>query len=140
MGNWQLEDLIAAIHEFHTWDNYHKNIDELVEEEIYQETEEKPQDPTKNITNDDSSSLLAEAQEDIQPQIQSSQEIENCCTSVQRNTETSPPLTEEEIDQIINKKPTSETFYKTNTLAHSPNELCCKNLEISLVDKNKERL
>ena len=65
LGNWQPEDLIAAIHEFHTQDNYHKNLDELVEEEINKETEEKPQDPTENINNDDSSSLLTKAQEDI---------------------------------------------------------------------------
>ena len=31
------EDLLAAIHEFHTQDNYHKNLDESFKEEINQE-------------------------------------------------------------------------------------------------------
>ena len=76
LGNWQPEDLVAAIHEFHTQDNYHKNLDESIEEEINQGTEEIPQD-IPAIMNNDSSSLIAEAQEDIQPQNQSSQGTEN---------------------------------------------------------------
>ena len=91
------EDLLEAIQEFHIHPNYHKNLDESVEEEINQGIKDIPQDIPARINND-SSSLLAEAQEDIQPQIQSSQEIENCCTYAQRNMETSPPLIEEEID------------------------------------------
>ena len=61
-----------------------------------------PQDIPKN-SNIYSSSLIAEAQEDIQPQNQSSQETENCYTPVQRNIETSSPLTEKEIDHTIYK-------------------------------------
>ena len=48
-------------------------------------------------------------------------------------------MTKEEIDQIINKQPAFEIFYKTNTLAHSSTELCCTNLEISPVNQNEER-
>ena len=61
-----LEDLLAAIHEFHTQDNYHKYLDESVEEENNHEVKEIPQDIPAS-TNNDSSSVSAEAQEDIQP-------------------------------------------------------------------------
>ena len=61
------------IREFHSQDNYHNILDELVEEEINQGIEEKPQDLSEG-TSDDSSPLLDEAQEDIQPQNQSSLE------------------------------------------------------------------
>ena len=47
-------------------------------------------------------------------------------------------MTEKKIDQIINKQLVSETFWKTNTLAHSHRELCCTDLESYFVDQNKE--
>ena len=40
--NMHPEDLLASIHESHTQEKYHKNLDELVEEEINQEIEENP--------------------------------------------------------------------------------------------------
>ena len=36
LGNLHPEDILAAIHEFHSQDNYHDNLDELFEEEINQ--------------------------------------------------------------------------------------------------------
>ena len=78
-----------------------------------------PQNISEN-SNIDSSSLIAEAQEDIQPQNQTSQE------------------TEKEIEQTIYKQSVSETFCKTNTLAHSHREICCTYLESSFVDQNEE--
>ena len=53
--------------------------------------------------------------------------------------ETSSSLTEKEIEQTIYKQSVSETFCKTNTLAHSHRELCCTDLESSFVDQNEER-
>ena len=76
------EDLLKSIQEFHMHLKYHKNLDESIEEEINQEIKDIPQYIPENPKND-SSSLIAEAQEDIQPPIQSSQETESCCISVQ---------------------------------------------------------
>ena len=99
------EDILMAIHEFNILLKSFKNIDELVEEGMNQEILNIPQDIPEN-SNIDSSSLIAKAQEDIQPQNQSSQETKNCYTPVQRNIETSSPLIEKEIDQIlINSQP-----------------------------------
>lgn len=131
------EDLLTSIHEFNLLLKIFKNIDESVEEEMIQEIMDVPQDIPEN-SNIDSSSLIVEAQEDIQPQNQSSQETENGSTLVQRNIEKYSPLIEKEIDQNINKQPLSETFCKTNTLAHSHRELCCTDLESSFVDPNEE--
>ena len=47
-------------------------------------------------------------------------------------------MTEKEIDQTIYKQSASETFCKTNTLAHLHRELCCTDLESSFVDQNEE--
>ena len=52
--------------------------------------------------------------------------------------EKSSPLTEKGIDQTIYKQSVSETFCKTNTLAHSHREICCTDLESSFVDQNEE--
>ena len=75
------EDLLEAIQEFHMRPEYHKNLGESVEEEINPEAMSIPQDIPEN-PNNDSSSVMAKVQEDIQPRIQYSQEIENCYTSV----------------------------------------------------------
>ena len=101
------EDLLTSIHEFHSQDRYHDNLDELVEEEINQGIEGNPQDLSEG-TSDDSPSLLGEAQENIQPQNQPSQEKENYCTSIQRKRKMPPLLTEEEINQMLNMQPTSK--------------------------------
>ena len=122
-----LEYLVTTIHEFNILLKNYKNIDESLEEENKQEIMDIPQDIPEN-SNIDSSSLVVEAQEDIQPQNQSSQETENCCTPVQRNIETSSPLTEKEIDHTIYKRSVSETFCKTNALVHSHREICCTDL------------
>ena len=61
------EDLLTAIHEFNILLKNYKNIDESLEEEKNQEIKDIPQDIPEN-PNNDSSSLIAEAQEDIQPQ------------------------------------------------------------------------
>ena len=61
-----------------------------------------------------------------------------CYTFAQRNTRTSSPLTEEEIDQTINKQPVSKTLCKTNILVHSHIKLCCTDLLSSFVDQNEE--
>ena len=55
----------------------------MVEVVISLEIKEDPQDLFEDTT-DDSPSLLGEAQEDIQPQNQPSQEKENLCSSIQR--------------------------------------------------------
>lgn len=39
-------------------------------------------------------------------------ETESCCTPAQRNTRPSSPLVEEEMDQIVNRQPSSEIFYR----------------------------
>ena len=133
MVNTQSEDLLTAIQEFHMHPSYHKNMDELAEEERGQETVQIPQDIPKN-SYVDLSSFVVEAQDDILPQIQSSKETESYCTSAQRNTRPSSPLTEDEIDQIINRQPTSEFFYRSDILAHSSDELYCTELESSHVN------
>ena len=65
MENLHPEDLLEAIHEFHSQYNYHDSLDELFEEEINQEIEENPRDLSEG-TSDDLPSLIGEAQEDIQ--------------------------------------------------------------------------
>ena len=95
------QDLLAAIHQFHSQDSYHDSLEELVEEETNQEIEENPQDLSEG-TSDDSPSLLGEAQENIQPQNHPSKEKENYCTSIQRKKKMPPLLIEEEINQMLN--------------------------------------
>ena len=99
--NMHPKDLLTAIQEFHMHPSYHKNMDESAEEENSQKTLGIPQDIPKN-SDVDLSSLAVEALDEILPQIQSSKETESCCTSAQRKTRPASPLTEEEIDQIIN--------------------------------------
>ena len=48
-------------------------------------------------------------------------------------------MTEVEIDQIINRQPASEIFYKSDILAHSSDKLYCTELERSHVNQSKER-
>ena len=48
-------------------------------------------------------------------------------------------MTEEEIDQIINRQPAPEISCRTNTLSHSSTELYCTDLESSPVNQNEER-
>ena len=50
-----------------------------------------------------------------------------------------PLLTEEEINQILNKQPTSKTSCEKNTLSLSPTELCYQKSENDLVNQVKER-
>ena len=76
---------------------------------------------------------LEEAQEDIQPPNQLTQKKEDIFSSIHAEKEI-PLLTEEEIDQILNKKLASKIFYKTNTFAHSSTELCGTDLESSPVN------
>lgn len=62
-----------------------------------------------------------EAQRNIQPPNQLTQEKEDCYFSI-RNGSEAPFLTEEEIDQILNQQTTPEVFYRTHSLAHSSYE------------------
>ena len=104
------EDLLIAIHEFNILLNIYKNIHESVEEEINQEIKDIPQDILEN-PNNDSSSLIYEAQEDFQPQNQSPRDKEGDYISVYDEREISP-FTEEEIYQILNKKIPSAPSFK----------------------------
>ena len=72
----------------------HHDHEESFETERDQETSENTQGFPTSTTED----ILEEAQEDIRPPNQLIQETESCCTSAQRNTRISSPLTEEEID------------------------------------------
>lgn len=49
-------------------------------------------------------------------------------------------MTEEEIDQILNKQSASEIFYKTNTLAFSSTEFSFTDLGSPPVNQNEEIL
>ena len=80
---------------------------------------ENPQDLSKG-TNDDSSSLLGEAQEDIQPQNQPPQEKEDCCSYIQRKRKMPPFLTKEEIDQLINMQSTSNLSHEHKISIYFP--------------------
>ena len=73
--------------------------------------EENPQYLSEG-TSDDSSSFLGEAQENIQPQKQPSQEKENYCTSIQKKRKMPPLLTEEEINQMLNIQLASKPSYE----------------------------
>ena len=107
----------------------------MFEIEIDQGREENPQNSPASTSNDS----LEEAQEDIQPQSQSIQEKEDCCTSAQIQIKISPLLTEEEIDQILNKKPALKTSLKQRNSAHPPTKPCCLEIENKLVDQLKEK-
>ena len=72
---------------------------------------EDPQDLSMGKI-DNSSALLCEAKEDIQPHDQSSQEKENNFCSIQRKQRLPPPLTEEEINQILSMQPASKFLSK----------------------------
>ena len=91
----------------------------MVEEEINQGIEGNPQDLSES-TGDDLSSLLSEAQEDIQPQNHPSQEKESYCSIIQRKIKTPPPLTEEEINQMINTQPASKSSCEQNIYVPPP--------------------
>lgn len=98
---WHPDNVKETTHEPYMQTECHNNHEELFEIEEDQEKIENPQIFPANSSEDS----LKEAQEDIQPQNQSSQETENCCTLIQRNIKTSSPFTEKEIDQTINKQP-----------------------------------
>ena len=90
---------------------------------------ENPQDLPKG-TSDDSSSFLGEAQKDIHPLNQFSQEKEDYCSYIQGNIKMPPFFTKEEIDQYINIQ--SASVY----LSHDINYHIAKN---GFIDKFKEK-
>ena len=137
MGNWHLESLLEVVHEFHSQIIYHDIQEELVEDEINQEIKEYSQDLFEG-TSDDSPSLLCEAQENIQPQNQPSQEKENCFTSIQRKRKMPPLLTEEEINQMLNIQPASKPSCEQNIFVHSHTNIVYHKSESELIDQFKE--
>ena len=88
-GEWHPDSVTKTIHGPQT--NHHKDQEEFFKSGKYQEIEENPQIFPASTSKDP----LGEAQEDIQPQNQSTQEKEDCCTSVQRKIKIPPLLTEE---------------------------------------------
>ena len=93
---------------------------------------------TRDHIEDAESDVEEEAQEEILPPSQLTQEEDDCCSSVHDVRET-PLLTEEEIDRILNRQSTSEIFYKTYTLSHSSYEFDNTDPEDSSVDQDEER-
>ena len=99
---------------------------------------ENPQDLSKG-TNDDSSSLIGEAQKDIHPSNQISQEKEDYCSYIRREIKMPPFLTEEEIDQIINIQTTSKTSYDQNFSDLSPVNLAYHESKNRFVNQFEEK-
>ena len=87
---WHPDNVEETTHEPCIQIEYHNNHEELSETKEDQEIVEYPQGFPASTSTDS----LEEAQEDIQPQIQSSREIKNFCTSAQRKTKMSSPLNE----------------------------------------------
>ena len=46
LGNWHLEYLLEAVHNFHSQDKCHDNQEELIKDEIDQEMNQDPQSPS----------------------------------------------------------------------------------------------
>ena len=105
---WHPDNVEKTTHEPCIQTEYHNNHEELFETEKDQETMENPQ-IFPAITHEDP---LEEAQEDIRPQNQLTQEKKDCCTSVLRKKKIPSLLTEEEIDLILNRQPTSKPSFE----------------------------
>ena len=135
---WHPNNLLETNNEFHVQNYCQKDQEELFECEKDQEVEENPQDPTEN-TSIHSPFLLGEAQEDIQPQDHSSQEKKDCYTSAQDQIKIPPLLTEEEIDQILNKQLALKTSFEQNTSTYLPTEPYCLEPKNKILDQLKEK-
>jgi len=117
---WHPDNLLETTPESHILNNCHKNHEELFRTEIDQEKQEKPQSSPANSNADP----LEEAHEDR-------------CTFVQRKKTIPSLLTEEEIDLILNRQPTSKPPFEQYTSTHLLTEPCCLESENTVIEKLK---
>ena len=93
----------------------------MILDEIHQKIREDPQELFEKVeTNNNPSALPCKIQEDIQPQDQLPQKMERNFCPLQRKQKMPPPLTQEEIDQLINMQTASKTSYNQKFSDLSP--------------------
>ena len=119
-GNWHPEDLLEEVHNFHSQVKCHDNQEELLKDQIDQEMNQDPQNPSL-LTNDVSFNVLNGVKDNNQLHDQFLDKRKNNCHSNLRIQRFPPPLTEEEINLLLNMQPSSKYLHNEEIVSTSSN-------------------